>query len=267
MAITPTLLTPILDNITQTLIDLDGNLVAGLSGAATTIRAGQHGTSNSLQSRVAALASYDLLGSNLGRAWEATAQKVHDYIVIDATVHNKLVADTMVALDKDLGGLQHFLHANSMMVHRRFADAFNYIAANMVSLNLGPQPLQPISPAQVMLSAGQTLATFNATGATTGTFAAGTAIDTTKYGAHQLYIKNVGGSGTTGTATSFTITYTGADGVSHTATKALSGSLAAGATLAVGTTQGTAVTGISITSGVNGDQFAIVVISLRSVGY
>jgi len=265
--ITPSQLTPILDNITQTLLDLDNNLVTGLMTAVSTVQAGQHGASNSLQARVAALVSHDLLNSNLGKAWGLTAQKVHSYIVIDPVGHNKLMGDILVALDKDLGGLAHYLATNNLMVHRRFADAFNYVAANTISLGLAPGPLAPITPAQVFVPALQTLATFNATGATTGTFGAGTPIDTTKYAPSQLFIKNVGGAGTTGTATSFSATYTKANGQTGIGNQALSGSLAAGATLQLDTVLAVAVTAISITSGVSGDQFAIVVLPLRTVGY
>ncbi len=72
-----------------------------------------------------------------------------------------------------------------------------------------------------------------------------------------------------GTATSLTLTYTNANGLAgQSVVQALSGALAAGATLAVGTTLGQAVSNIVVGSGgVNADSFQIVVQPLRTVTY
>lgn len=80
---------------------------------------------------------------------------------------------------------------------------------------------------------------------------------------------NTAGIASTGTATSFTVTYAPvAGGANATATQALSGALAANATLAIGTTQGVSVSNIVVNSGgVNLDSFAVAVEPARAVAY
>src|SRR6185437_3140176 len=149
-----------------------------------------------------------------------------------------------------------------------FAAAFNYFAVNGVAMGLVNTTPTKLATTQVFVPTAQNLATISVTGTAAGTFGAGTAVDLTKYAPLPLYLKNTAGSSTTGTATSFTVTYTGTNGNSHTATQALSGALAAGATLAISGATGSAVSNIVVNSGgVNGDTLAVAVLPSRTVTY
>ena len=261
----------IADSIAKTLVDLESAYITNPGANAptvTTITAGQTGGSNSLISRVAALNDVVQEAALAGPA-NTDAAAVVAYMTITANAFYPLYKEFMKALDSHTAGVNAYLVANTLMVHPEFAAAFNYFATNGVALGLVNTSATAIATTHIFVPASQTLASIAVTGAATGTFSAGTNLDLTKYGPSQLYLKNTAGSPTTGTATSFTVTYTNAAGTAgQTATQALSGALAAGATLAISVATGSAVSNIVVNSGgVNGDAIAVVVVPARTITY
>lgn len=271
MSITTTQFLNIADNIAKTLSDIETDFIADPAANAptvTTITNGQTAVSNSLQARFAALSAGDQAGV-AGTALSKTLTDVVTYLTVPTAGIYSLYAPFLLGLDQDLGDLAQFVSTNTLQVHPEFAACFNYIAQNAQRLFGAKYTPTPILPGFVFPSASQTLASIAVTGATTGTFSAGTALDLTKYAPQQLYLKNTAGAPTTGTATSFTVTYTNTAGqTGQTATQALSGALAAGATLAVAGASGSAVSNITVgPGGANGDAIAVVVLPLRTVAY
>jgi hypothetical protein len=264
-------LTTLVDNIAKSMTDLRTAFIANLGANAptlTTITNGQNAASNSLRAHVASLNDLDQ-ESALAAAASAANTALVSQLAISMNEFYPSFGSFMVALDKHVGGLNAFLVANSLQVNPEFASAFNYIAANAVLLGLAPAVLTQIAPANIFINLNQTLASVAVTGAAAGTFAAGTAIDTTKYGPAALFLKNTAGGATGGTATSFTVTFNnGIGNAAATATQALSGALAAGAVLAIAGASGISVSNIVVNSGgVAADAIAVVVQPLRTVSY
>lgn len=258
------------DNIAKSCLDLEAAFIANIAAnapTATTITNGQTAGSNSLLSRVAAL--NDIIQErDLANGAYLAATGVTSYLNIANAAFYQLYVQLMNALEAHVGGVSAFITTNTLMVHPEFASAFNYYAGVAVQLALKGTPVTKVPTTAVFVPQAQTLASIAVTGSATGTFSAGTAVDLSKYAPLPLYLKNTGGSGTTGTATSFTVTYTKADGTSGNATQALSGSLAAGATLAIASATGSAVSNIVVNSGgANGDAIAVIVQPTRTVTY
>jgi hypothetical protein len=271
MAITTGQFLAIADNITKTILDMESDFITNPganSPTVATITAGQNAVSNSLAARIGALSAPDQ-AAQAGQKWNRAANKVINYLTVPALNIYLLYSDLFFALDADLNDLAQFVAINSLQIHSEFAKAFNYVAANGVSLGISLYTPTPILPGSVFPPVAQNLATIAVTGAAAGTFSAGTALDLTKYAPQQLYLKNTAGVPTVGTVTSFTVTYTNAAGVGgSTATQVLSGALAAGATLAVAGAVGSAVSNIVVNSGgVAADAIAVAVIPLRTVTY
>jgi hypothetical protein len=259
--------TGIADNIAKSLLDLEAAFITnpGVNAPTkSTITAGQNGASSSLHSRVAAL---DDIGqeADLAQVTVTTTAAVVSYLTdIVASDFYALYRDIMNALESHTGGLSSYISTNSLQVHPEFAAAFNQ-AAN--SPTLGTVFLTNILPANIFIPAMQTLGSILVSGSAAGTFAGGTPIDSTKYAPAALFLKNIGGSLSGGTTTSFSVTYKNASGSNVTATVSLSGALASGASLSLGLT-GYSVSAISVTAnGVSSDNFAIVVNPLRNVTY
>lgn len=261
-------LTTIVDNIAKTMTDIKADYITGLAANVTTITNGQNAASNSLRAHVASLGDLDQEAALASSASAANSSLV-PLLTISMNSYYPSLGSFFVALDKHVSGLNAFLTANSLQVHPEFAAAFNYIAQNAVSLGLAPAALTQIAAANIFINSNQTLASVAVTGAAAGTFSAGTPIDTTKYGPAALFLKNTAGSPTTGTATSFTVTYNNGTGNSAaTATQALSGALAAGGVLAIAGASGISVSNIVVNSGGSaGDAIAVVVQPLRTVAY
>jgi hypothetical protein len=179
-----------------------------------------------------------------------------------------IILDYLKALDTDIGGLANFLRANSLTVHPEFAAAFNAAAVDGKSVGLAKVRFAGITPDMIFIATEQSLADLSVTGATAGTFNAGTDLDTTLYAPAKIWIKNLLGGSSTGTATSFTITYktvTGAVAAAG-APVAISGAQTTGAYTDSGLT-GVAVTAVAITSGANTDHWGFVIKPARTIAY
>lgn len=271
MAITTTQFTNIADDLAKIIVDMETAFITNPGTNAptnTTINNGAAASSNSLLARFNALST----GDKAGQMGFQIARMVNAPQALTALAKTQIYAyfaPYLEALDYDIGGVYSFINTNSLVVHPEFAAAFNWMSANGRTLGLRPYPVQVIQPSQIFTSVEVVLGSIAVTGATTGTFTAGTALDLTKYGPAQLYLKNTAGSGTTGTATVFGITYTNAAGqTGQTTTQALSGSLGAGATLAVSTITGSAVSNITVnSSGSTGDAIAVTIEPTRTIAY
>jgi hypothetical protein len=274
MAITSNQFQAIADNIAKICVDLEASYITGTASADTTVNSGVNAASSSLFAHFAALSTTDQAGQ-IGRTWEKVSANVSNFTGVANSNIYALLAPYLEALESDMlaydnGGIAHFLEANSLLVHPEFANAFNYMVNSGRSLGLLPSPTPAILPSSVMLAAEQVLASIAVTGAAAGTFAAGTALDLTKYaGPLQLSIKNTNGGASGGTATSFTITYNnGAGNSAATVTQVLSGALASGAKIVAGAALGISVSAITVNSGgVAADNFAIVVEPARTISY
>lgn len=261
----------IADNVAKTLRDLETSLITNVGANAqtlSTIQNGQNAVSNSLLAHVAALGDAGQENA-LVPAAVATAALSANIPVFALSGLWANWKSLFLALDNHVSGVNAYLQTNTLQVDPYFSDAFNYVANNAAALGVASSNLTPIAIAHIFPKVEVSLGTISVTGASAGTFGAGTALDTTKYASQQLYLKNTSGSPTSGTATSFTITYTNASGTTgQTVTQALSGALAAGAYLAAGSAVGQAVSNIVVNSGgVNADALAVVVKPLRAVVY
>jgi hypothetical protein len=261
----------IIDNLTKILVDLESNLitnVAGTSPTLATISSGVTANSNSMLARFSALSAGDQLGE-MGKKYFSVSQGIINQLTYTKSEIYSLILDYMKALDADIGGLPNFLTANSLLVHPEFAAAFNVAATDGKVVGPGAHVrFAGITPSMVFVAAEQSLAHFAATGATTGTFTADVDVDTTLYAPQKIWIKNLLGGSSTGTATSFTITYktvTGAVAAAG-APVAISGAQATGAYTDSGLT-GVAVTAVAITSGANADSWGFVVKPSRTPAY
>ncbi len=174
-------------------------------------------------------------------------------------------AAACAALDAATAGLAAFLQANSLQVDPHFLDAFNH-AATRRSL---------VATLGAFLAFGNAVANLgqiSVTGATTGTFAAGTSVNSA-YGNAPLALVNAGSGATGASPTVATVTYNkyNASGVlqtGQTATATMPNGSAPGTAVALsGAAAGIAVTGISVTGGNSGDTLAIKSALLRTVGY
>jgi hypothetical protein len=260
----------IADNIAKSLVDIEAAYISGVTSTVTAVTNGASAASNSLAAHVAALADLAEEKALVLTASQAAAN-VSGQFPLTANQFYDLYRTFLFSLDQHTGGLNTYLTTNSVQVHPEFAAAFNRMAGLAVSTGLTGTAPTVIAPANIFTPTEVSLATISVTGSAAGTFAAGSTLDTTKYGGSQIYVKNTGGSGSTGTATSFTVTYTKAsDGTTgHTATQALGGSLGAGAYLAIGSiADAKAVTAIAVNSGgANADTFAVVIKVLRAIAY
>jgi hypothetical protein len=264
-------LTALADNIAKSLVDLEASLITNVAANAptkATIQAGQTGGSNSLQARVAGLNDAQQEADLVDEAL-ADAAKIAALVNFTMNGFHRNYAEFLVALDKHVGGLNAFLVSNSLQVHPYFATCFNYVADLAPQLGKSASALTHIAVSRIFTPTEVTLGSIAVTGAAAGNFSAGTALNTTLYGASQLYLKNTDVSPTTSTNAVFHITYTNAAGqAGQTTDQALSGALGAGAYLAVGSVTGSAVSVITVTSnGSNGDQIAVVVKPARTIAY
>lgn len=254
------------DNIAKTLVDLEAGYITnpGITTPTTaTVSNGQNGSTHSLQSRVAALNDIGQEAA-LAPVTLQTIQAVTAYLTsTQASKFYSLYNDWMYSVEGHVGGLNAYLTSNGLLVHPEFANAFNAMVAVQASVGV---TVASIVPGNVFLPTQQTIATFAVTGATTGTFAVGTPVDTSKYSAPFLAIKNTRGVTSSGSATAFTIYYHDQNDTSQSFTYTLSGSLAAGATASIGI-RGYSITNILITSGVAPDTFAVVTIVPRTISY
>jgi hypothetical protein len=264
-------LTALADNIAKSLVDLEAALITNVVGGSpskATIQNGQNAGSNSLLSHVAGLADPDQEAALIDEAI-ADAAKVAATVDFSMNGFRRNYAEFLIALDRHVGGLNAFLVTNTLQVHPYFAACFNYIADLAPQLGLASAALTHVAVSRIFTPTEVILGSIAVTGAAAGTFSAGTALNTSLYGASQLYLKNTAGAPTTGTNTVFGITYTNAAGTSgQTTTQALSGALGAGAYLAVGAITGSAVSNITVNSnGANTDAIAVVVKPARTIAY
>lgn len=257
------------DNIAKTLVDLEAVYIinpTANSPTIDTIANGQTGIGTSLSARVAGLGDLSQVAA-LSAAALAAANNVIGYTNIGVTSLYILYSGLLSALDLHVSGLDSFLTANAVQVHSEFAAAFNYIANNAIVLGARGSNFTPVSPANVFIPANQTLATIVVTASNTGTYSEVSPIDLTQYGPAELFLKNILGATSGGTATSFQVAYTNASGSPATATITLTGTMADQATIDLGVT-GSEVTNITIISGgVASDYFAIVAAPPRSISY
>ncbi len=269
MAISSGQFVTITDNIAQAITDLEATHITGVASADTTTNTGINGASNSLYAHFAALSDGDRIGL-LGRTWQVVSSKVSTLTTIAKTDIYRVFQEYIEALDYDMGGTSYFIEANSLIVPTEFALAHNWVAVNGRTLGVHTTPMVQIPPAYISIPAEQILASIVETAATTNTFTAGTALDTTKYAFPlQMFIKNTDTGTTTGTATVFTITYKRFVGDSNqTANVTLGGTLAAGAKVTVGGGKlAISVSAITQTSGAASDKIAVVVEPDHSIAY
>jgi hypothetical protein len=273
--ITSTNLQNLADNCAKIIADTYAAFVTGPSTNAptiATITSGITGASNSLESRIAGLADFSQ-ESTLATAAAAAATNMNALLnnqITQATIEAQFAA-YMNALDLETSGLASFLSANSIQVDEYFSGAFNYFVSNAVALGLRGNSNLPtkIPTTSIFPHASQAnLGSIAVTGAAAGAFTAGTAIDTTKYSPLTLYIENTS-AGNAAAATSFTVTYTGSDGTSHTVTFAISSGMQPGVSHGVSLSViGSAVTNIAVnSSGTSGESYQIYAPVVRSVAY
>lgn len=261
----------IADSIARTLLDLEYLFLTNPTNVAPTLSTiinGQTGASNSLESRIANLPNIFQQADLASPALQAAANVV-SFLSMTAQQFYNIYGIFLVALDKQAGGLNTYLGQSGYQVHPEFANAFNLVAGFALQRGLTQASVTPIAASHIFPpGAQQTLGSIAVTGSTSGTFSAGTSIDTTRYASQQLYLLNTGASATLGTATQFQITYVNAAGSPVTATTTLSGSLPAGAEQVIAGAIGSQVQNIVVISGgANGDQLSVVVYRPRTVQY
>lgn len=258
--------TTLVDNVAKTLVDIESAFVTNpTSNAPTiaTITSGQTGASNSLSAHVLALADLQQENDLSPSAYSTTAAVVAALAIAKASYYS-LYTSFIVALDKHVAGINAFCTANSLQVHAEFAGAVNYVAGLGSSAG---RAVTAMSPANVFIPANQTLFSGTVSGATTISSSDGTSIDTTLYAPAKIYLKNTGGSPSTGTATAFTINYKNAAGATVTSSPyTIGGAVSAGASVDTGLV-GSDVNSWSITAGGTGDTWALTVVPLRAVAY
>lgn len=177
--------TAIFDTIAQSLQDTEAFLIP-TSGNLTTIQNGMNGGTNSLISRVAPLLN-DAQSGTLGNAAAGVSTVVQNTANLTKAKLYTLYIPMLQSLELSLpGGVAEFCRANSILVHPEFAACVNAFAASQGESGLEGVLLAP----NIFLGAEQSLATFAVTGASAGTFAAGTALDLTKYAPAPLSLKN-----------------------------------------------------------------------------
>lgn len=268
MAILPSQFLAIADNIAKVLTDLETLYITTDAPTDATINSGVTGATNSLLARFQALNPADQTGM-MGQNWQKAVAQIAAYDTAIKNTFYSFLKEYLEAMDFDIGGVASYIQNNSLVIHPEFAAAFNWMIQNGRTLRLKLGPIPAILPASIMVPAEQSLATLSVTGATTGTFVAGTAVDGTKYGPQPLSLKNTGAAPSTGTATSFTVTYTTSIDGSQTATvtQTLTGALAASGLLALGV-NGYAVMSVAVNSGgANGDTFAVTAEPARVIAY
>ncbi len=174
-------------------------------------------------------------------------------------------AAACAALDAATAGLAAFLQANSLQVDPHFLDAFNHTAARRALVAM-------LGAFLAFGNAVANLGQISVTGASTGTFAAGTPVNSA-YGNAPLSLVNAGGGNTGASSTVATVTYNkyNASGVlqtGQTATATMPGGSTPGTAVALsGSAAGIAVTGISVTSGNSGDTLSVKSTLLRAAAY
>lgn len=268
MAITTTKIQQLTDSIAKLLTDTS-TAVTGLTSNAPTISTMTAG----ITSQAARVAGFNAIDDETALAAAVSASgAAYDSFLATLAVLSQAYPTLYVelnALETWANGLSGYLATNSVQVHKAFADAFNSFAANARNSGLRLTNPVAIAPANIFPAAAiDPVAAVAVTGAAAGTFTAGTAVDTTQYGALPLYLQN-SSAGASAAATVFHITYVGADGASHTVDKTITVSMGTGAGNAVtlGVT-GTAVTAISITSnGTNGESYHVTAPLVRTPAY
>lgn len=152
-----------------------------------------------------------------------------------------------VALNKHTDGVDAYLTTKAERVAPEFKTVFEMVTGFT------------LSPANTFSPVVDPIATFDVTGAGTGTFTPGAPIDDTKYYAANLILYVSGGA--TGAAQgTYTITLTKWDGASESKDVVVPGSTAENTEFDVGTHPGDIykdVTLISVALGTNGDQVKI----------
>ncbi len=265
MSLTTAQFLTIADNMAKTLVDLTSAYITTPAATVTNIQNGQTGATNSLTSRMAAFDLTDQWATGLQQTAQSAANAVVAATQISETKWYPFYESFIQQLVNEVGDIGDFVRSNGLMVHPQFSNLINYVASQDIAN--GPSVLLP---QYSFVPAEQILASIAVTGAAAGTFAAGTALNTALYGPSQLYLKNTNAGASGGTATELTVTYTTSAGLTgQTQTVTLSGALAGGALLAIGTvSDAVAVTNITVTaSGVAADNFAVTLEPVRVVTY
>lgn len=181
------------DNVGKSLVDLESAFQTNPTLNAptvTTITNGQNAASSSLYARVAGLGDI-VQERDLSAGAKTSADNVVAWLGIVKNTFYTQYVQFMNALETHTGGTSAFITGNSLFVHPEFASCFNYFAANATNLALRSGLPTTIPVANVFVPAAQTLGSIAVTGASAGTFSAGTAVNTALYAPGlQLYIKN-----------------------------------------------------------------------------
>jgi hypothetical protein len=259
--------TTLIDNITQSLLDIESSEITTSSTTLANIVAGNTGSTTSLLTHLAAL-TQDADDTVLMQVGNKTATTMAAAATLSSAGFYPIYLPFLLQLERDLVGISEFLRANSLLVHPEFANLVNSFSTVQPGV---PNPLAPILPASIMVASETQLAKITVTGSSAGTFAnvaTGGTLSTNSFSTAQpLYLKNITGTTSTGTATAFTITYTNAAGnASASKVYTLSGAMANNATASLSIT-GYAVSAITVTSGGTSDVFAVAAEPIRTVQY
>jgi hypothetical protein len=162
-------------------------------------------------------------------------------VVLAGNVLPRLFTQVLRALSNHVGGLNAWCQANDVRVHYLLGEVASWLNA----ANLFPPVVDPIC-------------SFAVTGATTGTFTEGTAIDTDEYGKANMVIEVTSSAITT--ETTATLTMVKLDGTTEDKVVVLANTLVLGNEVDIGT-HGTDMyvncTAIAITGGTGTDAFKV----------
>lgn len=259
MAITSTDIQQWTDSIAKHIRDqlaLIGSTSAILSGQATTL--------NRIGAKTLAADEYPFLDG-----FEAAVVNENAWLTQEASYNAilDLWYPACASIDRGVGGLNAYLIANALQVDPVFADAFNR------AVSKGNQfPSVAIQAFNAFGTAVANMGQDNVSGSGTGAFVSGSAIPAA-YGNAPLQIFNAGAGNIGATSPVFTVTYNkySPAGVLQTgqiATATMPTGSVPGTSVALsGGAAGIAVTNITQTLGVAGDQVAVRSTLLRTAAY
>jgi hypothetical protein len=274
--ISSTNLLALADNVAKAITDLNAALNTNIGSNApttTTITNGMTASSNSMESRIAALNDFSQINYLSVKAGTTASNVTGLLSGIPLANIYAAFAPYMDALDLATGGLNAFLGTNTVKTQAYFTACFNAYVNNSVGLGLrGPANIATaITTANSFPTADSSdLATISVSGAAAGTYSAGTAISagSNVLGSFPLWIYN-NSAGAAAAQTVLSIAYTDANGSAQTLSFTLPSTFNNTKTnaVALGVT-GSAVTGITVvSSGTSGESYKIYAKSIRSVAY
>jgi hypothetical protein len=262
--ILPVAFQEITDNIARTLLDLESAYITNFDTSTPnfrTILLGQGDSSNSLTSRIAALGDIQQIFA-LAHTSIDTANQIASVLSVSPNSFYMHYGPLLYALEQNTNGVASYLAASNMQVHVEFAKAFNFVANHFATLNFGV--IRPIPPTSVFVPTSTSLASFTASGATSGTTSILGTIDPTLYAPAPLYITVSLGIGSRIGNISLQVYYTDNAGNPYVITYT---QIPANGKLALGVT-GSLITNLILTAGgISGDTYLITGEPLRIPSY